>query len=241
MNRGRPGEDGAGGAFTRWSRLKRARARGQPVETEAADAAETGGVPEEVPGPEAVHGAGADKTDAELLEELGLPDPDTLAPGDDVRGFMAEAVPARLRNRALRRLWRGNPVLANLDELVDYGDDFTDAATVVENLASAWQVGRGYLRAPVEADPAPAPSVAAAAPPDAPAAAETGAPAETDANEGPGEQADAAGVAGAEDMHLTAVDKTELVVNSRQTVAAQPAPEAPLLRRRRMKFVLPER
>ena len=56
-----------------------------------------------------------DKTDAEILAELDLPDPDDLKPGDDVSGFMARAVPERIRQRALRRLWRLNPVLANVD------------------------------------------------------------------------------------------------------------------------------
>lgn len=86
-----------------------------------------------------------EKTDAELLEELNLPDPDSLQLGDDVRGFMSKAVPDRLRRRALRQLWKLNPVLANVDGLVDYGEDFTDSALVVENLQTAYQVGKGML------------------------------------------------------------------------------------------------
>ena len=85
----------------------------------------------------------AGKSDADLCEELGLPDPDTLQPGDDFRAFMAKAVPDRLRRRALRRLWLSNPALANLDGLIDYGEDFTDSATVIENLQTAYQVGKG--------------------------------------------------------------------------------------------------
>ena len=85
----------------------------------------------------------AEKSDADLCEELGLPDPDTLQPGDDFRAFMAKAVPDRLRRRALRRLWLSNPALANLDGLVDYGEDFTDSATVIENMQTAYQVGKG--------------------------------------------------------------------------------------------------
>jgi len=85
----------------------------------------------------------AEKSDADLCEELGLPDPDTLQPGDDFRAFMAKAVPDRLRRRALRRLWLSNPALANLDGLIDYGEDFTDSATVIENMQTAYQVGKG--------------------------------------------------------------------------------------------------
>ncbi|MCE8532180.1 DUF3306 domain-containing protein [Ruegeria pomeroyi] len=83
--------------------------------------------------------------DAEILERLDLPDPDLLQPGDDVSRFMSELVPDRLRRRALRRLWRLNPVLANVDGLVDYGEDFTDATRVIEGLQTAYQVGRGML------------------------------------------------------------------------------------------------
>jgi hypothetical protein len=111
----------------------------------------------------------ADRTDAELREDLGLPDPDTMQPGDDFSAFMGRAVPERLRRRALRRLWRSNPVLANVDGLVDYGGDFTDGATVIANLQTAYQVGRGMaahieeLARQAEAD-APTPDAGAAVP-----------------------------------------------------------------------------
>ncbi|MFC3616668.1 DUF3306 domain-containing protein [Lutimaribacter marinistellae] len=85
------------------------------------------------------------RSDEEILAELDLPDPDTIAPGDDVAAFLREVVPERLRRRALRRLWQINPVLANVDGLVDYGEDFTDATCVIENLQTAYQVGRGML------------------------------------------------------------------------------------------------
>ena len=85
------------------------------------------------------------RSDAEILAELDLPDPDSLIAGDDIRGFMARAVPERLKRRALRRLWTLNPVLANLDGLVDYGDDFTDAAVGLPDIKTAYQVGKGML------------------------------------------------------------------------------------------------
>lgn len=93
----------------------------------------------------AQHAELEEKSDAEILAELNLPDPDQLQAGDDVTGFMAKAVPDRLRRRALRRLWRLNPVLANVDGLVDYGEDYTDAACVIENIQTAYQVGKGML------------------------------------------------------------------------------------------------
>ncbi len=129
-NGSRDREDAPGFA-SRWSRLKQ-EATADPVEVEA-----------EVTEPEAP--VDDDRPDEEVLAELGLPDPDTLKPGDNFTAFMARAVPTRLRNRALRKLWISDPVLANLDELLDYGEDFTDAATVIENLQTAYQVGKGYV------------------------------------------------------------------------------------------------
>ncbi|MEO9515124.1 MAG: DUF3306 domain-containing protein [Paracoccaceae bacterium] len=87
----------------------------------------------------------ADKSDEELLEELGLPDPAHMDAESDFKAFLQDTVPARLRTRALRQLWRVNPVLANLDGLIDYGEDYTDAATVIENLQTTYQVGKGML------------------------------------------------------------------------------------------------
>jgi len=86
-----------------------------------------------------------ERPDEEILEELGLPDPDTLTDQDDFSRFLGAAVPERLRRRALRRLWALNPVLANLDGLVDYAEDYTDAATVIENMQTVYQVGKGMF------------------------------------------------------------------------------------------------
>ncbi|MEH6522793.1 DUF3306 domain-containing protein [Sulfitobacter sp.] len=94
---------------------------------------------------EALEASTAEKTDAEILEELGLPDPDNMEQGDDFSAFMSDVVPARLKTRALRKLWRLNPILANVDGLVDYGEDFTDAAMVIENMQTTYQVGKGMM------------------------------------------------------------------------------------------------
>ncbi len=90
-------------------------------------------------------------SDEELLEEFDLPDPDTMEAGDDFSAFMKSAIPSRIKNRALRRLWLSNPALANLDMLVDYGDDFTDAAMVVPDMKTIYQVGKGIVRKVEEA------------------------------------------------------------------------------------------
>lgn len=87
----------------------------------------------------------AEKPDDVILAELDLPDPDQMQPGDDFSAFMKAAVPERLRNRALRKLWLSNPVLANVDNLLEYGEDFTGGGILGEAIASSYQVGKGML------------------------------------------------------------------------------------------------
>lgn len=85
----------------------------------------------------------SDLPEAELLEKLGLPDPDTIRSGDDLSAFMTGAVPRAIRNRALRSLWRSNPVLANLDGLNDYDGDFTGNGLNGGVLKTSYEVGKG--------------------------------------------------------------------------------------------------
>jgi hypothetical protein len=118
-----------------WSRRK------QAVDAEANSDLEKLSAVEEKKAIEAIEA----QTDEEILEDLGLQDPDTLQAGDDFSAFMAKAVPTRLRNRALRKLWLSNPALANLDALLDYGEDFTTNADAVEVIQTTYQVGKGLL------------------------------------------------------------------------------------------------
>jgi len=87
-----------------------------------------------------------DRPDEDVLAELNLPDPDSMKQGDEFSAFMAEAVPERLRRRALRRPWPSDPQLANSAHLVDYGEDDPDAARAVENRRTASRVGKGMLK-----------------------------------------------------------------------------------------------
>lgn len=84
-------------------------------------------------------------SDEEALAELNLPDPDEMEAGSDFSAFMKGVVPDRLRRRALRKLWLTNPVLANVDNLVDYGEDFSISTTLVENIQTIYRVGKGML------------------------------------------------------------------------------------------------
>lgn len=87
----------------------------------------------------------AEKTDAEILHELGLPDPDAMVQGDDFKAFLSKTVPAHLRKRALRTLWRSNPVLACVDGLNDYDGDYLTGSTGQGAIKTSYQVGKGML------------------------------------------------------------------------------------------------
>lgn len=157
----RPDGDGAGGGrggggggeagfLSRWSRLK----QDGPEDEAAVSDAHADGAPTSSAAPEPA--TEDERSDEEILAALGLKHPDSLQPGDDVRGFMQAAVPDRLRRLALRSLWRSNPTLANLDGLVEYGEDYTDAATVPDILQTVYRVGKGMLP-----DPEPEPGLEA--------------------------------------------------------------------------------
>ncbi|MDH3262857.1 MAG: DUF3306 domain-containing protein [Paracoccaceae bacterium] len=132
------------GRLARWSRRKRK--AGEAEREEAARSAEASA--EAAPAGEGEPSAEdlAGLPDAEVLERLGLKDPDQLQPGDDFTAFLKQVVPEHLRRRALRRLWRSNPVLANLDGLNDYDTDFTGGSVAPGMLKTAYKVGVGLLR-----------------------------------------------------------------------------------------------
>ncbi len=91
------------------------------------------------------------KTDDEILMELELPAPESLKLGDSVAGFMDARVPERIRHRALRAFWKTNPVLANIDGLDEYCEDYTDAVMIIENMETIYEVGKGYASQALDA------------------------------------------------------------------------------------------
>jgi hypothetical protein len=87
-----------------------------------------------------------DLNDDELLEKFKLPNPEKIKKEKGLDVFFKKGVPDRLRQIALRRVWKLNPIIRFADaEINDYHEDFTDAATVVEGMQTAYQVGKGYL------------------------------------------------------------------------------------------------
>ncbi|SFQ99944.1 DUF3306 domain-containing protein [Poseidonocella sedimentorum] len=85
------------------------------------------------------------KSDEEVLAELDLPDPETLTSSEELREFLTAKLPGRLRRRAMRRLWRVNPVLANLDGLNDYDEDYRTAELMGDAVRTSYRVGEGLL------------------------------------------------------------------------------------------------
>lgn len=123
--------------FARWSRRKRRVAEEERVEiVKAAPEAPASEPPAE------------DEDESALLERLGLPVPESLKAGDDFSAFMRAGVPEFLRRRALRVLWKSNPILANLDGLNDYDADFTSPELTKKILATGYRIGRGFLIEP---------------------------------------------------------------------------------------------
>ncbi len=89
--------------------------------------------------------------DTEQVDQLPaaaaeLPDIDKMDAGSDYSMFMQAGVPQALKTKALRKLWRVKPELANLDGLLDYGEDLTGSFKVVDRLKTAYEVGKGFLR-----------------------------------------------------------------------------------------------
>ncbi|MEQ6250705.1 DUF3306 domain-containing protein [Sulfitobacter sp. HNIBRBA3233] len=112
----------------------------------------------------------AERSDDELLAEYDLPEPEDLVSGEQLRAFLKAQLPQRLKTRALRSFWKTNPVLACLDGLNDYDDDYTAAATAGKPVNTIYQVGRGMVAkveaalettAPAEAETEAAPETVA--------------------------------------------------------------------------------
>lgn len=82
----------------------------------------------------------------EVLAKYDLPNPDNIELGTDITGFMNKEIPEFLRRKALRSLWRSNPVLHVLDGLNDYDEDYTDAAFAGQVVNTVYKVGEGMFK-----------------------------------------------------------------------------------------------
>ncbi|MDX1467093.1 MAG: DUF3306 domain-containing protein [Halomonas sp.] len=135
----------------RWSRLKRSETRETPISPATATSVEDD---RPASSREADNRRDIGEEDAAQAPEPGsldhtLPDPDTLAPGSDIKAYLVSGVSAGLRKRALRRLFAASHYGVR-DGLDDYDDDFRAklkplADDVAERL-------RQWTRREVEAD-----------------------------------------------------------------------------------------
>ena len=135
---------GESGFLTRWSARKSQIAQGLGVQEETVDDAAL--VADDANHQAAESDEDAALSDAELLEKYELPDPAEIEEETGLDKFFDGKTPERLRQMALRRLWRINPFFGFVDEMVEYGEDYTDAATVIEGMQTAYQAGKGYLQ-----------------------------------------------------------------------------------------------
>ncbi len=130
------------GFIERWSRRKRTARRPRAEEGHADQTAQapTAAVPEvEPPAGPPSEAAG----DPEVVARL--PDLDSLDDTSDFSVFLKEGVPDVIRRKALRKLWRVNPVLACLDGLNDYDEDYTVSEALVKGLKTVYERGKRYL------------------------------------------------------------------------------------------------
>ncbi len=86
----------------------------------------------------------APESDEPNAAEKDLPEVESLDYDSDYSGFMAKGVSERLRNRALRQLWRSNPILANVDGLNDYDEDFRDLGLGLQGLKTSYDAMKGF-------------------------------------------------------------------------------------------------
>lgn len=128
------------GFMSRWSKRKRAIAAGEEVLDVSPDIAEA--APSDVPAKISEERAAeleANKMAAEAI------DVDKLEYDSDFSAFFKDGVPSLLRQKAMRILWRSNPILANVDGLCDYDDNFADPSHILKKFESAYRIGKGYL------------------------------------------------------------------------------------------------
>ena len=120
------------GFAARWSRRKRQVAAEAEAEATAPDAEALAAEDEARRSEEEANRLAAEAVD---LDALGY--------GDDFSVFLRRGVPDLLRRKALRRFFNSDPLLANLDGLNDYDEDYNAPAQVVYK--SSWNAARGYL------------------------------------------------------------------------------------------------
>jgi len=133
----------------RWSRRKRDGDDKQALQEEQPPQEQQAALPQD----QVLDPDSETQQDAPLDEAEGPKEPEpwegvdieTLNADSDYTVFMAEGVPDNVKKEALDKLWRSDPVFANLDGLNDYDDDYSKWGIVSQVVKTAYKIGQGYL------------------------------------------------------------------------------------------------
>ncbi len=128
--------------LSRWSQRKHAARRGvaaddAPVERGEEARTSSGETPDAEEAQTAAHPAAEETPPLPPVEELNAE--------SDYTVFLADKVPEAIRRAALRKLWTSDPVLANLDGLNNYDEDYNVIDTPISALQTAYKAGKGYV------------------------------------------------------------------------------------------------
>ena len=139
-------DDQEGGFLQRWSKRKAAIKNENPAlaDDESLDDQNQALAAEEKP-EASLEAAEDDLTDEDLCVKYELTHPDQCDDPEQLDDFFNRPLPDRLKQLAMRRMWRLNPLFRFADEMVEYGENYTDAATVLPDMQSAYKVGKGYF------------------------------------------------------------------------------------------------
>jgi len=74
-----------------------------------------------------------------------LPPLESLTGESDFTPFMSEGVPEIIKRKAMRILWRANPLFGFRDEMNDYDEDYNVVHKIIDSSFGSYQVGRGHL------------------------------------------------------------------------------------------------
>jgi Protein of unknown function (DUF3306) len=130
--------------LSRWSQRKLAARRGALAE----DARPESEKPPATPVGQTAALPAKPSADAEPPAEAAVPELppiDELTFQSDYTAFLAKNVPETLRRAALRKLWQSDPVLANLDGLNDYDEDYNVIDTLITTAQTSYRPGKGYF------------------------------------------------------------------------------------------------
>jgi hypothetical protein len=134
-----------GAKLSRWSQRKAATRRGAPVEEADADVRRDDEASDRAGPVNAPAVAGIEGDPAADGAVPTLPPIEELTAESDYTVFLAENVPEMVKRAALRKLWSSDPVLANIDGLNDYDEDYNLASSLITSVRTAYKVGKGYV------------------------------------------------------------------------------------------------